>query len=139
MYVCYTYIETRRELFKMTNTDLVKIVYEMVNDFRFDLGQYKYLTKVYNGREGKRKEFVYQNKMKTRMNKKLNNYKNNLLSYNGYDESVFSDTMRKEIDCIKKSTIDELVISDMLNKETNFKKGYLFAKTELTKKVNQMG
>lgn len=95
-------------------------------------------SKVYNGREGKRKEFVYQNKMKTRMNKKLNNYKNNLLSYNGYDESVFSDTMRKEIDCIKKSTIDELVISDMLNKETNFKKGYSFAKTELTKKVNQM-
>ena len=46
MYVCYTYIETRRELFKMTNTDLVKIVYEMVNDFRFDLGQYKYLMVV---------------------------------------------------------------------------------------------
>lgn len=45
-------------------------------------------SKVYNGREGKRKEFVYQNKMKTRMNKKLNNYKNNLLSYNGYNESV---------------------------------------------------
>lgn len=32
-------------------------------------GTAKMPSKVYNGREGKRKEFVYQNKMKTRMNK----------------------------------------------------------------------
>lgn len=110
-----------------------KKLYKQMEEIRFNLGKCKYLNKLANGINTKRKKFSATRHLRSNYTKVVKRQISIIINQK-YSHFMFSDKMNKEMELLKQKTIDELIHDETFNSETKMKKGYDFMK----KSVGQM-